>query len=109
MTNILSDKVLYASAYAESLTKRYPFRCDTLKETTDFLRAQHVYVSNGYLPTELPKAFKDDGKDHFYIFVEFSLESNFTVHEIRLMPVHKRYLPRVKAFLKDFETDNADT
>ena len=107
MTNILSDKVLYASAYAESLTKLYPFTCDTLKETIDFLHAQHIYVSNGYLPTELPKVFKDDEKDHFYIFVEFSLESDYTKHELRLMPVQKHYLSRVKAFLKDFETDDA--
>lgn len=106
MTNIISNRIIYPTAYVEALTGQYPLRCDTIDETINHLHAQHVYTSTGYDLKSLPELFAKNEKsdaEKYYIFVEFSLEEKYTDHEVRLMPVQKRYLARVRKYMEDFE------
>ena len=108
MNYILSDRTLYARSYAEALSGYYPLRCDTRNEILGYLCSRRIYIGKGFSITEIPDVFEKNNRrksplDKYYVLVEFPLEENYTEHETRMMPIPKKYLVRVKRYLKEDE------
>lgn len=97
---IISDKIIYASQFAEYYTGKYFTRCDTFDEVQKILSQNCIYIKRGVPLTKIHELDKDKP----YIIVQFSLEENYTKYEYVVMFVQKKYLSR---FMKNMKADEA--
>lgn len=96
---IISDKIIYASQFAEYYTGKYFTGCDTFDEVQNILSHEHIYIKKG---VPLSKIHELD-KDKPYIIVQFSLEEDYTKYEYVVMFIQKKYLSRFMKNIKAYE------
>ena len=99
---IITNDVLSSHQFAEYYTGLYFTHCHTFNETKQCLSSQQIYISDGYLLSDIPKAIMELPVDTPTVIVQFSTENNFTEYEYRLMRIQKKYLSR---FIKNMNND----
>lgn len=100
MAQIITDKILYGSQFAECYSGLYFFNCDTFNEVRAKLASQHIYISDGWSLTEIPTALQQLPDDAYCVIVQFSTDRDYTEHEYRLMRIQKKY---IKRFIKNMQ------
>ena len=96
-SKIISNTVYTARQFAEGITGRYFFNCDTKKELQDILLAEGFdFNANAFRPVDA----RLTGTDGCMVMVECSKEECYTDHELFFVKIPKNDVPR---FLKRTE------
>lgn len=93
----ICDNAIYPSEFVECYTGKYYTYCDTFSETEKYLSLSNIRIDNSWRLSEIDKIPNDTA----CVLVEFSSENNYTIHELRIMPIQKRYLKR---FITNLQT-----
>jgi len=96
--NIICDKIISASTFAECYTGKYFTNTSTFKETKQRLLSCGISISDGYKFSEINNINDNDGE---YVVVCFSEEHNYVEYEYRVMYIQKKYRSRFKRYLKE--------
>lgn len=101
---IISNDIIYGSAYATGYTGQYFSHCDTYNEVRNALRHIGISISK---PKRLSEITPEDiaAKDKFFILVQFSKEENYTEYDFCWMTIQKKYLKR---FIKQLREDDVE-
>ena len=95
--NIIYDKIISSSTFAECYTGKYFTNTSTFEEVKQRLASCCIYIGNGYKLSEIDKIKNNEGD---YVIVSFSEENDYTKYEYRVMYIQKKYRKRFKNHLK---------